>query len=172
MNNMKKTTLSEIDIYTGDVKLPEGIEINLEALRADILFYLTNNTFPQSKSNDILDVYIGDYFNLNYKKFLIKRNTTGIMLKPNEYSLSLYEINPMDLVNSVDYVMFYGVNIPKEGSCKIVFEYDNKRFKDNFYEISLKTNSYVIFPSTLVYRFEPNTSSNLNYIMKTTYELK
>lgn len=170
--NMIKKTLSEIDIYTGDVNLPKGIEINLEALRADILFYLTNNKFPQSKSTDILDTYIRDYFNVNFKRYLIQRHTTGIMLKPNEYSLSLYEVNPMDLVNSVDYVMFYGVNIHNEGSCKIVFEYDNKRFKDNFYEISLKTNSYVIFPSTLVYRFEPNTSSSLNYIMKTTYELK
>jgi len=169
---MKKTTLSEIDIYTGDIKLPEGIEINLESLRADILHYLSGNQFPFSKSNDILDTYIRDYFKLNNDRYLIKRETIGIQMRPSEYSLSLIEIDPMDLSNSVDYVMFYGVNIPKDGSFKIVFEYDDKRLKNKFYEISLKTNSYVIFPSSLIYRIEPNTSNSLNYIIKNTYESK
>ena len=169
--NMNKKTLSEVDIYTGDVTLPKGIEINLESLRADILYYLSNNTFPFSKSSDILDTYIRDYFNLNFKRYLIKKETTGIVLKPNQYSLSLIEIDPMDLYNSVDYVMFYGVNI-KKSSCKIILEYDNKRIKNNFYEIELNTNSYIIFPSTLIYRIEQNTSNNENYIIKNTYESK
>jgi hypothetical protein len=172
---MNKKLLSEIAIYTGSVKLPSPIEIDLESLKADILLYNTNNTlndqFPFSKNLSILDTYIREFIFLKYSMSLISRNTFGDIYKPGEYSYPLIQADPMDLKNSCDFVLLYGVNV-KENSCKIRIEYDNNRIKNNYIDIQLKTNDFIIFPSTLTYYVTSNTSEQINFILTTLYELK
>jgi hypothetical protein len=102
---------------------------------------------------------------------LILRNTIGDIYKPGEYSYPLIQVDHMNLKNSCDFVLLYGVNV-KENSCNIRIEYDNNRIKNNYIDVPLKTNSFIIFPSTLVYYVTPNTSEQLNFILTTLYELK
>lgn len=169
---MNKTTLSELAVYDGNLNLPNGLEFNKESLRADILVYSsTDKPFPYSKNLDILDNYVSDYFNLKDKKYLIRRNISGIILNRNEQTEYLLEADPMDLRNATDYVMLYGVKV-KDGSCNVVFKYDDNRFKNKWYTREFKENSFLIFPSTVVYRITKNESSNPNYILKINYESK
>jgi|TARA_R100001463_G_scaffold54006_3_gene105012 hypothetical protein len=169
---MIKETLSELDFYHGSVKLPKGISLDMESFRADILYYSsTDKPFPMSRNLDILHTYISDYFNLNFVRHLIIRDTFGLIIQPNEQTPTIVEADPMDLINAPDYVMLYGVKV-KEESCPVTIEFDDKRQKNRWYKRKLKTNSFMIFPSTLTYKIEKNESSDTNYIMKCTYESK
>jgi hypothetical protein len=172
---MNKKILSEIALYTGSVKLPDPIKIDLESLKADILLYCTNNTlndqFPFSKNISILDTYIRDFINLEHSIRFVQKHMMGDIYKPGEYSFPLIQADIMNLQNSCDFVVLYGVSVC-ENSCKVRIEYDNNRIKNNYIDVLLKTNSFIIFPSTLVYYVTPNTSENLNYILTSTYELK
>jgi len=169
---MNKEILSETAVYSGEIKLPEGVEINSETLRADVLSYTSEpNNFPFSRSVDILNTYIRDFFMLKHRRFLIKKDTVGSIYKPNEQSLPVIEVDPMDLRNSVDYVLLYGVKVDKN-SCNVVIEYDDNKFKNKFFETGLNTNHFVMFPAHLVYRITPNLSSQQNYLLTFTYESK
>jgi hypothetical protein len=79
------------------------------------------------------------------------------------------QVDKVDLKNSPDYVMLYGVNLGKD-SCKIHIEYDSNRRKGQSWEIPLNNNDFVMFPSTQRYHITANTSDQLNFILTTTYE--
>lgn len=172
---MNKQLLSEIALYTGSINLPSPIKIDLESLKADILLYNSDNNlngqFPFSKNVSILDTYIRDFIYLKHSIKLIQKNIFGDIYKPGEYSYPLLQADLMNLQNSCDFVLLYGVNI-NENSCKIRIEYDNNRIKNNYIDVPLKTNNFIIFPSTLVYYVTSNTSEQLNFILTTLYELK
>ena len=61
---MKKEILSEIAIYSGEVKPPEGFEINRESLALDVLTFQAKDSknFPFSK--------IPDFFRHDEKKMI------------------------------------------------------------------------------------------------------
>ena len=167
---MEKKVLSEIDLYFGQIKMPEGFEIDREKLCVDILLF--NNykgTFPFSRSWDMLNTYLREHINLNYNFTLINKKTSGEIYKPREYSHSLLQVNPVDLKHSPDYVMLYGVNVGKD-SCKVFIEYDDNRRKGRSWEIPLNDNDFIMFPSTQRYYVTANTSEQLNFILTTTYE--
>lgn len=167
---MEKKVLSEIDIYFGQIKMPENFEIDREKLCVDILLFTNyNDTFPFSKPWDMLQTYLREHIYLNYGFKLIPKKTTGEIYKPREYSQSLLQVDPIDLKHSPDYVMLYGVNVGKN-SCKIFIEYDDNRRKSKNYEIILNDNDFVMFPSTQRYHLTANNSEQLNFILTTTYE--
>jgi hypothetical protein len=172
LNKMNKKILSETAVYTGVVELPSPIEINLESLRADILLFNNGSeSFPFSKSLSIFQTYIRNFCSLEHSMQLVEKNTFGDIYKPGEYSYPLIQADLMDLKNSCDFVVLYGVNVEKD-SCKIRIEYDNNRLKNNYIDLPLETNKFIIFPSTLIYYISPNTSGQLNFILTTLYELK
>ena len=167
---MKKKVLSEIDIYFGQIKMPENFEIDREKLCVDILLFTNyNNEFPFSKAWDMLQTYLREHINLNYGFALISKKTLGNIYYPNQHSHSIFHLDPVDLKNSPDYVMLYGVNVGKD-SCKVLIEYDDKRRKGRSWEIFLNDNDFVMFPSTQRYHVTTNTSDQLNFILTTTYE--
>lgn len=167
---MKKKVLSEIDLYFGQIEMPKDFEINREKLTLDILLYKSyKNNFPFSKTWDMLQTYLREHINLEYDFTLVHKKTTGEIYKPREYSHSLLQLDPVDLRNSPDYVMLYGVNVEKN-SCKICIEYDNNRRKGRNWEIFLNDNDFVMFPSTQRYHVTANTSEQLNFILTSTYE--
>jgi hypothetical protein len=167
---MEKKVLSEIDIYFGQIKMPENFEIDREKLCVDILLYTNyNDKFPFSKSWDILQTYLREHINLEYKFTLVHKKTFGNIYYPNQYSPSLLHLDPVDLKNSPDYVMLYGINVGKD-SCKLFIEYDDNRRKGRSWEIILNDNDFVIFPSTQRYHITANKSEQLNFILTSTYE--
>jgi hypothetical protein len=167
---MDKKVLSEIDLYYGQVKMPEGFEIDREKLCIDILLHtIYNNQFPFSKSWDMLQTYLKEYINVKYNFTLIPKKTIGNIYKPQEHSLFYLQVDPVDLKNSADYVMLYGVNVGKD-SCKVFIEYDDNRRKGRSWEIPLNDNDFIMFPATQRYYITKNNSDQLNFILTTTYE--
>ena len=167
---MEKKVLSEIDMYFGQIKMPENFEIDREKLAVDILLFTNyNNGFPFSKSWDMLQTYLREHIRLEYDFTLVHKKTIGNIYKPREHSHSYLQVDPVDLKHSPDYVMLYGVNVGKD-SCKVFIEYDDNRRKGRSWEILLNDNDFVMFPSTQRYHITSNTSEQLNFILTTTYE--
>jgi hypothetical protein len=166
---MQKKVLSEIDFYFGQIEMPKGFEIDREILAKDILYYTINKNFLFSKSWDMLNTYLRENIRLKYNFSLINKDTIGDIYAPGQASIPFLQVDPIDLKNSPDYVMLYGVNVEKD-SCKIFIEYDDNRRKGKNLEIYLNNNDFVIFPSTLTYHVTKNKSDQLNFILTITYE--
>jgi hypothetical protein len=167
---MKKKILSEKSLYFGNIQMPTGFEIDQEKLTLDIdLSKISKKEFPFSKTWDMLQTYLRDHILVDYNFTLIPKKTFGKIFKSDEISIFNLEIDIMDLKNSPDYVMIYGVNITKN-SCEIVIEYDDNRRKDKKWKTFLNNNNFIMFPSTLRYSIKNYETENLNYLLITTYD--
>ena len=168
MVDIKQNILSKIDLYYGNILMPKGFEIDKEHLQKDILTQILQDCpFPFSKEWDKLNTYLREHLNILYNFTLINKFTTGLMFKPNESNVPDYENNKVDLRNSPDYVMLYGVNVD---NCNVRIYYDDNRRAGRSWDIELKNNKFIMFPSTLIYNISNNQKDKLNFILKTTYE--
>lgn len=165
---MDKRVLSEKALYFGKVNMPSGFEINREQLKSDILESRLSGKIRHSKSLDMLNAYIIENTRLKHKISLVNHQISGSTLQPEEKTDSYVGVNLMDLRNSPDFIMIYGVSI-QDNSCKILINYDNNRIKSNCHEISLKNNHFVMFPATQTYRIM-NESLDYNHLLCITYE--
>ena len=146
---MNKNTLSEIALYNGDIAMPKKFEIDRDKLSADILqSILTDSEFPFSKNWDMLNTYMREHFNLKYEKNLINKLTWGNIYKPNEVSIPLLNIDPVDLKNSPDFTFLYGVKV---NNCNVRIHYKDNRRKGRNWNIELKNNKFIMYPSTCKY---------------------
>jgi|TARA_R110000751_G_scaffold82777_2_gene166497 hypothetical protein len=165
---MQKKVLTEQALYFGDVKMPKNWEIDRNDLAHHILHSNLNNIELQfSKTSDKLDTYIKDYVNLKFNIELANKNKWGNIYKPQELSPPLLNINPVDLRNSPDYVLLYGVKIE---DCMVRIYYDDNRRKGGSWDIELKNNMFIMFPSTNMYHITNNQKDSLNFIQTMTYE--
>ena len=165
---MQKKVLSEIDLYFGDVSMPEGFEINKKILTNDILqFSFGEEEFPFSKALDMLSTYIKEHINLNYDIKLIDKKIWGNIYNPNETSPPLLNINPIDLRNSPDYTLLYGVKVT---DCNIKINYNDNKRKGKIWNIPLINNNFIMFPSSCMYYIINNQKNSLNFIQTITYE--
>ena len=165
---MKKKVIAEQSLYYGDVKMPKNWEIDRNDLAHCILqSTLTNEKFNFSRTFDKLNAYIIEFINLNYDLSLIEKNIFGDIYSPQQQSPSLLNINPVDLQNSPDYTLLYGVKV---NDCKIKINYDNNRRKGESWEIDLKDNMFIMFPSTNSYVVSNNQKNSLNFVQTITYE--
>jgi len=164
---MYKRILSEQALYFGDVSMPKDFEIDQEKLTNDILqFSLTNKEFPFSRTWDMLNTYIREHINLEYGFQLVNKNTWGNIYKPNEQSTPLLNIDPVDLRNSPDYTLLYGVKVD---SCMVRIHYDDNRRKGRSWDIPLKNNMFIMFPSTNMYYIKNNQKDSLNFVQTLVY---
>jgi hypothetical protein len=165
---MQKKVLSEIDLYFGDVSMPEGFEINKKTLTNDILqFSFGEKEFPFSRTLDMLSTYIKEHINLNYDIKLIDKKIWGNIYNPNETSPPLLNINPIDLRNSPDYTLLYGVKVT---DCDIKINYNDNKRKGKIWNIPLINNKFIMFPSSCMYYIINNQKNSLNFIQTITYE--
>jgi hypothetical protein len=88
---------------------------------------------------------------------------------PKEKSWTRHQVEPVDLRNSPDYTLIYGVDV-KEGSSECIIEYDDNRRKNRTWHLPIKNNHFIMFPATNKYSFSPNTSNGLNIILTINYE--
>ena len=168
MVDIEQNILSKIDLYTGTILMPKGFEIDNELLTKDILTHnIQDCPFPFSRDWDKLNTYLREHINVEYGFSLINKLTTGLMFKPNESNLPECENNKVDLRNSPDYVMLYGVDVK---NCSVRIYYDDNRRAGRSWDIKLTNNKFIMFPSTLIYHISNNQKEKLNFILKTTYE--
>ena len=105
--------------------------------------------------------------NLKYNFNLINKKTWGDIYKPQEISISLLNIDPVDLRNSPDYTLLYGVKVD---NCSVKICYDDNRKKGRTWTISLSNNKFIMFPSTQMYYIINHQKDSLNFIQTITYE--
>ena len=168
MAAMEKKVLSKIDLYYGDVEMPKGFEIDRDKLQEDILkSQINNKEFPFSRTWDMLNTYMREHINMEYGFQLVNKETWGNAYKPEEISIPLLPIDPVDLKNSPDYVLLYGVNVK---DCSIRIHYDDNRRKGRSWDIPLKNNQFIMFPSMQMYYITNNQKDSLNFILTITNE--
>ena len=165
---MQKKVLSEQSLYYGDVAMPKGWDIDRNKLLQDILSYsFTNKEFPFSKTWDMLNTYIKDHVRVEHDLSLINKNSWGDIYKPSQLSKPLLDVDPVDLRNSPDFTMLYGVNV---NNCWIKIYYEDNRRKGRSWDIELTNNKFIIFPATNMYTISNEQKDNLNFIQTITYE--
>jgi len=165
---MQKKVLSEQSLYYGDITMPKDWDIDREKLSEDILkSQITDSPFPFSKTFDMLNTYLREHINVEYGFTLINKQTWGNTYKPQELSIPLLNIDPVDLRNSPDFTLLYGVKVD---NCSVRIHYDDNRRKGRSWDISLTNNKFIMFPSTNMYYLTNNQTSSLNFIQTITYE--
>ena len=166
---MQKKVLSEIALYYGDIQMPKGFEIDRGRLQQDILKDQIQNLsqFPFSREWDKLTTYVREHIQLEYGFCLINKETWGSVYKPQEISIPLLNIDPVALRTSPDYTFLYGVSVK---DCSVRIHYDQNRRAGRSWDISLKNNSFIMFPSTQMYYITNNQKDSLNFILTTTHE--
>ena len=165
---MQKKVLSEIGLYYGDVAMPKGFEIDRDKLQSDILkSQINNEKFPYSREWDKLNTYVREHINVEYGFQLVNKETWGNVYKPKEISIPLLNIDPVDLRNSPDYTLLYGVSVK---DCSVRIHYDDNRRAGRSWDIPLKNNQFIMFPSTNMYYITNNQKDSLNSILTITNE--
>tara|TARA_R110000787_G_scaffold148515_1_gene262434 strand:- start:170 stop:685 length:516 start_codon:yes stop_codon:yes gene_type:complete len=167
---INKKILSEIALYNGKVKMPKGFEIEKDILVKDILtsqFY-ENIDFPFSRTYDKLKTYFVDFMQVEHNIMLIEKEGYGNYYEKNEVSKSQYKVDPVDLKHSADFVLLYGVEIDSD-SCTININYDDNRRKNRTWLITLKTDSFVMFPADCRFYIENSKNTHLNFIQTITF---
>jgi len=165
---MRKTILSEQALYYGDVEMPKGFEINPLNLTNNFFDSLyRKKSFLFSKDWEKLNVYIKDFVNLNYNLPLVNKDTWSNIFLPNERTESMVNVDPVDLKNSPDFTLLYGINTV---DCDIKILYDDNRRKGRSWTIPLTQNKFVMFPSTNMYSIINRQKESLNFIQTITYE--
>ena len=165
---MRKKVLSEIGLYSGQVEMPKGFEIDRDKLQEDTLkSQINNKEFSGSRAWNMLNTYVREHINLEYGFSLVNKKTWGNVYKPKEVSLPLLNIDPVDLKNSPDYIMLYGVNVK---DCSVRIHYDDNRRAGRSWDIPLTNNQFIMFPSTQMYYITNNQKDSLNFILTITHE--
>jgi hypothetical protein len=165
---MHKKVLSEIDLYYGDVEMPKGFEIDRKKLQEDTLkSQINNKEFPYSREGDKLNTYLREHIKVEYGFSLINKKKWGDVYKPQEISIPLLNIDPVDLKNSPDYTLLYGVNVK---DCSVRIHYDANRRAGRSWDIPLTNNQFIMFPSTQMYYITNTQKDSLNFILTITHE--
>ena len=165
---MQKKVLSEIDLHYGPVKMPKGFEIDRDKLQSDILSsQIKDSQFPFSREWDKLNTYMREHIKVEHGFTLVNKETWGNMYKPQETTIPLLTIDPVDLRNSPDYTLLYGVKVK---DCNVRIHYEDNRRKGRSWDIPLTNNKFIMFPSTNMYYLTNNQKDSLNFVQTITYE--
>jgi len=165
---MQRQVLSEQSLFYGDIDMPKGFEIDQEKLTNDILQSTFNSKeFPFSRTWDMLNTYMRDFIGLEHNINLVNKSTWGNIYKPAETTIPLLNIDPVDLRNSPDFTMLYGVKVK---DCFVRIHYEDNRRKGRSWDIELKNNMFIMFPSTNMYYLTNNQKDSLNFVQTITYE--
>ena len=165
---MQKKVLTEQALYFGDVAMPKHWEIDEIDLTHHILHSnLTNKELQFSKTLDKLNTYIKEFIRVEHDINLVNKEMWGNIYKPNETTISLLNIDPVDLRNSPDFTMLYGVKVK---DCFVRIHYEDNRRKGRSWDIELKNNMFIMFPSTNMYYLTNNQKDSLNFVQTITYE--
>ena len=165
---MKKKVLSEIDLYYGDVSMPKDWEIDPIELALHILQYqIHDKKYPFSRTWDKLNTYIREHIRLEYNINLINKKTWGNIYSSRETTVPLLNVDPVDLINAPDYTLLYGVKVK---DCSVRIHYDANRRAGRSWDMPLRNNKFIMFPSTQMYYITNNQKDSLNFIQTITYE--
>ena len=181
---MHKKVLTEVDLYTGEIAMPKGFEIDRNKIKHDILksfviedrinnnpktYSYKNYKVPFSQPLQWMQDYMRDHWKVEYGFTLVPKDMHGKILHPKEKSVLMHSVDPVDLRNSPDYTFIYAVDV-EPNSCECIIEYDDNRRKNRTWHLPIKNNNFIMFPATQRYMITENTSNKLNTIVVINYE--
>ena len=165
---MQKKVLAEQALYYGDVSMPKGFEIDSDKLTNNILqSSIQNKELPFTKTWDMLNTYIREHIKLEHDLSIANKLTWGNIFKPNETTPPLLNIDPVDLRNSPDFVLLYGIKVD---NCSVQILYDDNRRKGKSWDIPIVNNKFIMFPSMCMYYLTNKQKDSLNFVQTITYE--
>ena len=170
---IQKKILSEISLFSGEISMPKGFEIDRSILAVETLKHtfrnLSNPTldFPFSRAWDMLNTYIKDHIRIQYHLNLVNKSSWGNLYKPDETTPPLLQIDKVNLRNSPDYVLLYGVSSQE---CNVRIYYDDNRRKGRHWDVLLQDNKFIMFPATCLYYLTNKQHDILNFVQTITYE--
>jgi len=165
---IQKKVLTDQTLYYGNILMPKGFEIDQNKLVKDNLqSILTNSKFHFSKPLQLLDAYIREHIYLEYDLSLVNKNFWGNFYKPQETTTPLLNVNPVDLKNSADFTLLYGIKVK---DCSVKIYYDHNRRKGRSWDIPLTNNQFIMFPSTNLYCITNKQKESVNFVETITYE--
>jgi hypothetical protein len=165
---IKKKVLTEQSLYYGNVSMPKHWEIDRTELSHHILHSsLTNEKLQFSRTWNKLNTYIMDHIRVEHDINLINKSTWGNIYKPTETTIPLLNIDQVDLRNSPDFTLLYGVKVK---DCMVRIHFDDNRRKGRSWDIELKDNMFIIFPSTNMYYLTNTQKDSLNFVQTIIYE--
>jgi hypothetical protein len=91
----------------------------------------------------------------------------GNIYGANQNSEPLIQVDPVDLRNSPDFTLLYGVKVK---DCTVRIFYEDNRRKGRSWDIPLENNKFIMFPSTNLYYIYNNQKEDDNIIQTITYE--
>ncbi|HCY81927.1 MAG TPA: hypothetical protein DHV22_10180 [Xanthomarina gelatinilytica] len=164
---MHKELLTEQAIYSGDVKMPKGFEIERDVLTLDtFVSKIKNADFEYSPTFGKLSTYIIEHLRVKHNLIFYNKNTWGNFYKPNETTPPLINVNYNNLMDSPDYTLLYGVAVE---DCTVTIKYDDNRRKGRSWSEPLTNNKFIMFPSTNTYYITNKQKDILNFIQTITY---
>jgi hypothetical protein len=179
-----RQVLSDNTITHGLVKMPKNFEIDKRSIKENIVFtnliskekakinsyYLPYPRYAvgHNRAIDMLNRFVVEHLNMYFKLTLRPVDTWGNVYFPNDYHNEIRHIDPLNLRETPDFVMLYGVDI-KDRQSKITFKYDDNRRVSREYWLPLKTNQFILFPSTTSYSISKNKSDDINTVLTITY---
>ena len=165
---MHKKVLSEQVLYYGDVKMPEGWEVNPLNLCKQLFEALYHEKdFSFCKDWDKVNTYVREHIRIKHNVSIENKDSWANAYIPNEKTETLSHVDPMNLDDSADFVLLYGINTL---DCRIKINFDDNKKKGKVWNIDFKKNMFVMFPSTNTYSIENNQKNSLNFIQTITYE--
>ena len=118
------------------------------------------------RSFEQLNKYIIEHIYLNYNISLVNQDTWSNMYLPNERTEPLLNVDPVDLKNSPDYTLLYGVGT---SDCHVRIYYDDNRRKGRSWDMKLENNGFILFPSNNIYYIDNKPRDTLNFVQTITY---
>ena len=162
--------------------MPKHYEINRHEIKADILYSklnqktISNNPYhysfsdyevTTSKTLNLLRSYINENLKIKYNLTLSPRLSFGNIFEPKQQSFFRNLIDPLNINDSSDYVMIYGVDLDRDAS--IVIEKIGKKGIKELVTFKINNNNFLLFPSHLKFFINENTSFQDNVFLSTTY---
>ena len=181
---MQKKVLTEVDLYTGEIQMPQGFEIDRNKIKNDILkSFVTEDKInnnpksynykeykvPFSQPLQWMQDYMRDHWRVEYGRTLVPKNMHAKILHPKEQSFLRHYVDPVDLRNSPDYTFIYGVDI-EPNSCECILEYDDNRRKYRTCHLPINNNKFIMFPANQRHMITENKSNKINTILVINYE--
>ena len=73
----------------------------------------------------------------------------------------------MILADSPDFILLYGINTL---NCNVKINFDDNKRKGQSWNMDLKKNMFIMFPSTNTYSIQNKQKDSLNFVQTITYE--
>tara|TARA_R100001163_G_C5058082_1_gene194641 strand:- start:1355 stop:1903 length:549 start_codon:yes stop_codon:yes gene_type:complete len=179
---MNKKILSEIALFEGEITLPKNYQVDRYKIKSDILqskldnktvssnpyaFAFCDYNIETSAPLNLVRSTIAEKLNVYHQIGIEPRLSFGNVFDPKQQSFFRNMIDPVNIKESPDYVMIYGVDVDKNAS--VVIENKDKRGIDQLSVYPIANNHFVIFPAYLRFFMNENDSSQTNIFLTTTY---